>query len=1146
MKFVEWREAFLAPNNRKNLRGESFNGSPLYTYKMSALEFSELKSCLASNLQTYLKIYDINDICSRSTEFPALFVLYAANWWQRQYDGTGMNWDPIFTSIGINSSELNSNTRSQMIKKMIKKGFSYWNLTLNDDIGNLKFIGNIASQGGLPLKLIASDKNGNLNRLLKRTLKEVVGLAFPNKQSIFTIIEAHQYDLARSYRQPLIFDLLAEIIHTFLHLKNEAKLDGSENPLEKLNQFNASWRDSFPLPMDDQNAKGVLERFVQEGAHIKAEKQKLTLKLERYIKFEDDGFSVLSKVNLPEQSQDEESLKSAFGIETEFMSRVMRLEFSNQTDTYEVIIRRLAGQNKYRFDINPNRFFKDAISVHTATLKTDSGTKRLELLNSDELDDEIPWVFEADEVNEYLFLKAGAGKFKSSQLYVVIPDNFAPDHEIDKKGRMRGYNNRTCYLVSEETAFKSEAGDSFQIKPNVNDASNDDYVLLGNRYWDVFLNPAIGFKGTPQLNKFIQVSPAHRTFSPATAICRNLENKSLNNNLGIFGPMHLAVMEQNNSVWAAKIAVLPSSAKYNLTPGDEANQGVIELNDWGINNLKCLTEDVDIDAKKIGNSMRVDCIYKGSFAPDEFVKFEIFWAGNPKSALVQFPFPSSGVIAFNDTNHRLNVDRPLSLREIYGIRIISLLNQSNFVEIELSLKDSEGIHIDPFIARIKRDKYQPRLMIRVIDFKEKITDLLYSVDHTDSKVEFRVRVPGAKDFKIEITKYDLSMEHFGSSPTFSIHQSQLKYFTDQQIAECEVVACRIDEVDEVFNLNRSSSEGVLTGVWEFPISAHQQGCWMIFPSVTSSIQFRPMILPLDNLNEADIENEPHVNLVHALKIANTAERLKAINEAIEVIVEDFNHHDWVHITYLAKNMGHLNLTSLDIWRVFAKNKRAMAALALRDSVLPDHFLQRFTTESPFMWELVSIEAWVDAAFYLHKQLLQKWSSNEAFAEEYFKLCLNKKIDDLVAEHPSLRVVLEYIRYKNKLSISKDFNFLMNHPSLFEQTQTSSLFDAEDSELQKLIQCEANWPEFLRNEISIFKRSEHSALFCNRDYSHREAVINLPIIMAISALINHYPDWLTDESHFLQIKNLKQFDSDWFATAFDITVARAMTKGYVQL
>lgn len=459
MKFAEWREVFLAHNNRQNLRAELFNGSPLYTYKMSALEFSELKSCLASNLQTYLKIYDINDICSRSTEFPPLFVLYAANWWQREYDGTGMNWDPIFTSIGINYSALNSNTRSQMIKK----GFGYWNLTLNNDIGNLKFIGNIASQGGLPLKLIASDKNGNLNRLLKRTLKEVVGLVFPNKQSIFAIIEAHQYDLPRSYRQPLIFDLLAEIIHTFLHLKNEAKLDGSENPLEKLNQFNASWRDSFPLPMDDQNAKGVLERFVQEGAHIKAEKQKLTLKLERYIKFEDDGFSVLSKVNLPDQSEDEESITSAFGIETEFISRVMQLELSNQTDTYEVIIRRLAGQNKYRFDTDRKRFFKDATSLHTATLKTDSGSKRLELLNSEELDDEIPWIFEADEANEYKFLKAGAGKFKSSRLYVVIPDNFAPDHEIDKKGRMKGYSNRTCYLVSDESTFKNETGDSFQM-----------------------------------------------------------------------------------------------------------------------------------------------------------------------------------------------------------------------------------------------------------------------------------------------------------------------------------------------------------------------------------------------------------------------------------------------------------------------------------------------------------------------------------------------------------------------------------------------------------------------------------------------------------------------------------------------------------
>lgn len=1146
MKFVEWREAFLAQNNRKNLRGESFNGSPLYTYKMSALEFSELQSCLESNLQTYLKIYDINDICSRSTEFPALFVLYAANWWQREYDGSGMNWDPIFTSIGINYATLNSNTRSQMIKR----GFSYWNLTLNNDIGNLKFIGNIASQGGLPLKLIASDKNGNLNRLLKRTLKEVVGLAFPNKQSIFTIIEAHQYDLPRSYRQPLIFDLLAEIIHTFLHLKNEANLSGSSDPLEKLNQFNANWRDSFPLPMDDKNAKGVLERFVQEGALIKAERQRFVLKLDRFIKFIDDYFVINAKVNLPDQAEEEDAIKQALGIDGDFISRLMTLEINNQTESMEVAIRRLAGQNKFRFD-SPKHEFKDALSTHTATLKSDAGSKKMELQNADELDEDSPWVFDGEETNEFKFIKMGAGKFKSAKLYVVVHNSFQPNRILNCIGKMRSNAELVCYVVDADTTFSNVHDELFEIKTNIQDANNDTYVFRGDRLWDVFQRPSIAFKGLPQLNKTIQVTPTHSTYSPVNAICKNLEGKSLNT-VGTFGPLHVAVKENGNQLWTSKIAVLPTTAKFNIVSGLDANKGVLELTDWNISNLKCLNEDIQVDAKRNGNQMIIYCHYVGQVTPEEYIDFEFFWPGNPKGALVKLPFPSAGVLAFDEQNKRINNKKALSLNQIYGVRVVSLLNQSNYVELELTLKDSGSIRVEPYQIRIKRDRHQPRLVIRLIDYKEQISDLLYATDQLDARVEFKVRVLGTKDFKIEIMKYDLVFDHQPTSPVFSIKDGQLANFTCEQLQQCEVLATRIDELEVQLKLKQSQSEDTLTGQWLFPIEKYNEGCWLIHPSKESSIKFRAMLLSLRNpvniTHHSDISNGNELNsLSDALRIPDNTVREKYLQQIIESLIEDFNHPDWGHIEYLATNLGHLNLTSLDIWRLFAKNKNAMAALAFREGNFPELLLKRFVKELPFMWEFVSVEAWLDAAFYLHKQILHKWSGNETFAEEYFKLYFGKKIDDLLSDCPSLRVILEFVKYKNKLPVSQDFQFLINQPVIFETTQTYQLFDADTSDLQKLMQCDVEtWPNAFNIEIKAEKQGEHAALFCRRSYDFRETVINLPIIFAIAALTDNFPEWLINESNYLLIKQIKQFDSGWFATAFDITAARAIIKGYVQL
>ena len=53
-------------------------------------------------------------------------------------------------------------------------------------------------------------------------------------------------------------------------------------------------------------------------------------------------------------------------------------------------------------------------------------------------------------------------------------------------------------------------------------------------------------------------------------------------------------------------------------------------------------------------------------------------------------------------------------------------------------------------------------------------------------------------------------------------------------------------------------------------------------------------------------------------------------------------------------------------------------------------------------------------------------------------------------------------------------------------------------------------------------------------------------MAIRSLISEQKGRFDDENNYLDIKNIKNFDLVWFASAFDKTIARAMTKGYVQL
>lgn len=1137
MNFTVWKKNFLSTNNR-----ESMLGLPLYAYKMSSTEFSDLKQLLTNQCATYLMHWDINEVFSKSNAIPELFVLYAAMWWQREYDGSGMNWEPIFGSIKLNANDLNSNIRSNMIDM----GLRYWKISLNNDIGNLKYIGNIASQGGLPLKLIASDNNGNLNRLLNRILKDVVNLAFPDPKSISNIIESRKNELLKSYRQPLVYNLLAEIINTFIFLKTEAKLEGASNPIEKLNQFKSNWRDSFPLSLDDENARGVLERFIQEGVRIRAEKPAFTLSLNRYLQLSESTFQVVSRVDLPKHNIDEESVKKAFDINDDFLTRVMYLKVSNHQETHENLISKLGGQSNYRFNDQTMPLFKDAENEHFAVLKnTENVYRNVILANGYELDEDTPWIFEAsDEGHQGEFLKLGAGKFRSPTLYVVVPNRFSCN--LNLKPIANALNKeKACYLISEPTTFFNAESERYEIVPNSSEANLESFELIGNRLWHVFQKPAVAFKGYPQIVKYVSTTSTLKNRIQINAQCRNLDNSLLSPSLGIYGPLNLSVKEKNSNVWGSKVVALPSTASYHLIPGENTNLGRIELSSWNIQNVRCLDENVSLKLTINKPIAAIECEYIGSGAPNELINLELYWPNNPKTATIQLPFPSTGVIAFDEKGKQLNKSKPLSLQQLYGVRVVSLLGNYNFIEIIMSLKDTGNIRVEPINIRLKRDMNHARLEIRLIDYKEQIADLLFAVDHLDSRVEFKVRVPGAEDFRLFITKYDIQLEHEFGTPTFSIKQSEIGHFDNTTIKNCKVLSTRLDEIDDILMLNQSISEGVYNGIWNFPIQNHTQGCWIVHPSLESSIQFRPMMLPLKQSNEEHTESRTKISF--ALAIANRDEREEIINTVINELIEDFNHKDWLHVEYLAQHLGYLSLTSLDLWRLFAKNRRAMAALAIRESKFPEHFIERFSTELPFIWEFVSLEAWQDAAFNLKLQLNNRFEDDN-FAKQYFEFSLVRNLNLLLVNHPSLNMTFEFIKYKNGFEVNKDMQFVLENQKLCDVVLEGQLFDRENSLLQDLLRRDDNheWPDQYINEVKIYKESEHQSLLCPQEFGFKESVINFPFILAINALTRELPEWLDNESAFLDIKNIKNFDRDWFSSAFDKTIARAITKGYVQL
>jgi len=66
------------------------DGRPLYQYRVSGNEYKALQQLLSH----FLAKVPLNNIHTRSC-IPGLFVLYAAEWWRREFNGSSWSWMPI-------------------------------------------------------------------------------------------------------------------------------------------------------------------------------------------------------------------------------------------------------------------------------------------------------------------------------------------------------------------------------------------------------------------------------------------------------------------------------------------------------------------------------------------------------------------------------------------------------------------------------------------------------------------------------------------------------------------------------------------------------------------------------------------------------------------------------------------------------------------------------------------------------------------------------------------------------------------------------------------------------------------------------------------------------------------------------------------
>lgn len=1100
---------------------------PLYRYRLIDEQFSALEALLRNKVRGYLSVAELGDVACNVIGFPALFVLYASEWWRRRYDGTGWSWEPILRDLGVQTPTWSQAQRSQCVSK----GLQDWHLALNGNAG-YRYLGTIALQGGLPMRLLA-EAHGALGNVLVQVLK------LASRGATIADIKGWVASLGgllpRTYRQDEIYTLLAEVIVTVLQLKEEAKLSDAETAIATLNQKIPGWRDRFPLPVEAEQAQGLIEKLIKGVIAVPAIRSSLVLPVNRTL--ENTGgadWKLQSSVELP-SSITNASLARLFNLSAEELPRSGELTLTAGHVTHHVALRKMFGHESFRIERQPWIVSDlNASAGHSLNLSSSGGaTWHTAASRGEPLDDGLPWVFE--DLNGRLCLaRQGSGAVAAIEAVIAALPGMQINHDGDSSSSVIGHlqePERLLYRIRGTVRLESGEETLFRIRTGEANAKEEHFEWKGPaRLWEEFIQPDLAFKGVPSLYVVRGEGVPERV--QGTVAWRALGGGALPKPLG---PVEARYPATGPIQHRTRMVVLPESASIDLEFGDSL-RGVINLINWGAIYAESATAEVEAHAHLENGRLRIQLESQNQIPPEWF-DLDVVWPTSTRKARIRLPYPIEGVRVFDHLDRQLQTNALLPVNHLAGTRLLALLGRgAPRLSLKLELKAADGK--DRAIERaIRPPSGALRNEIRLQDYAEDIQRLLTTSEEQDAYVLVSLRINNVPGIKLRISRYACLLERSGSA--IQLDTQGMASINHEMLSALPVKATRLDAVgEEPIRLLPLMSEEVATGRWAFDPDEREAGAWLIFPEERSGLAFRPTLWTVSG--DASYRSK----LAEAIGKADLDDRICSLDEVISSMAQDYLAPEWNDLERLVSQVGHLPLQALDLWRRLAHSVSAMAAIALRLGVIQPDFVHRFGSELPFMWELVPYRAWREAMGLLVAQCTHQFGADAGRLVAVSQL--DSRIESLSGRYPAITNLLYVAKAGALEETPREIEMFRNPQAV--AVFNAMLFDGGESMVQRLMQShtEDNWPTgFLSLSGMSRKDSEVAQLMGPQSLGFRDSVVNLPIIMAARAMNDLTGDWLYSSEYIYMLREHQSFDQDWFTEAYNYTVARCLGLSLVQ-
>jgi hypothetical protein len=1094
MKPIEWLQTFLRDRSLT-----SPDGRPLYQYRITRGEFTSLQQVLTRNEINH-DSYQCWDSC---------FVLYASEWWRRNYASGHWGWSGIFESLKKRIDNV------QLRSRLVESGIRRLKRTLyKDAAGDSDFLVTVIIECGIPVETLQKERHW-LKSLITNSFEGYFNMS-SSEIPISEFVRLQAESVPKSIQKEAVFELIGRMVIELKELRSAYKLQRQKSPVEFLDTAKPDWRNVFPIQVDSEISKRFLDELLTEIAAI-AEPRAYPFSFKRLLKQNDTNWELYGKVTIPFRYYDHEDLRLSEDTLKSLPSRVEVAIVDSQGRRYVLgtaLKTSKDGREHLRLEADHTIDSNAVYNEWHLEISSIGSVIRLPLPGSEAVNMHAPLTFILKE-DKWTLQAQASYKTNADSALLLLHTQLEAHGPLETIGSFEDWG-RLCILRG--TAMINGNGNLYKVASRQAIEEKFEYAFSGQALPYTTDDRREVFLGIPNIYRQ-NPETLTKTVSSGTTEIRpiglgNIWNPAPNGYCGVCEIRHRG---KDGEVFLNRhVSILPKDFSIDTSAKDLQN-GKITLSQSSPFDVTVYPSTIGSRISATSSGHEVEVNNNNLDGPAEKVMIGLRRKGEQGEIKITIPFPAKGARLFSRDGKLLKRNETIFFDDLQGARLY-LFNPSptsrTFV-VKLGLQDQFLNESQEIGKQVEIAVQSSVKEIPLVSLASDVKSLFLT--NLDASVRLRVsEAIASESASIQIKRYanerlvlDTSSGRITLDPSIGLNQDmKLAAFrlniplVDQQVSE---IVPHHDEVNQF---------------WELTSQVREEGVWIVFPSKSCHRLFRPRVWIVGERQQTDDQSTEIENIWDAAYVKDPEFRIQSLKGLFDKISVDCSDRNWNELDILTQLTDHLPLATFNVWHAVAKSPKALTTLFFRNEFVID----RLTQEFPVLWESVPIENW-QVSF---KNFVENYRSYPADLQ---RAIINRKIDSL-----SEMLGLEFLTMLLRNTYTGD-----EIPKTFDARLKDWLRQSiKEAYLGRngsvgLCHKQTEWPTHLSEEIGQATRglpNEILSLFPQQVPNHRKSVMYLPALLAYKTINKDSYPYSFPANVVLRMRSLIQFDPEWFKYVFN--------------